>query len=85
MACSDIDLGALKSRHVLSAIVGRRVKLRRAGHEQVGFCPFHTENTPSFRVNDTRAYAVVLRTGRAAWRKLFRTGSAKNVLSVFMP
>lgn len=44
----------IKAQVDLSAIVGRRVKLRRAGHELVGLCPFHVENTPSFRVNDTK-------------------------------
>ena len=54
MARPDINISALKSRHNLSTIVGRRVKLRKAGHELVGLCPFHKENTPSFRVNDTK-------------------------------
>lgn len=44
----------IKAQVDLSAIVGRRVKLRKAGHELVGLCPFHAENTPSFRVNDTK-------------------------------
>lgn len=38
MAEAKIDIEALKSRHDLSAIVGRRVKLRKAGHELVGLC-----------------------------------------------
>lgn len=54
MARSEIDLGALKSRHVLSAIVSRHLNLKKAGSEVVGLCPFHVENTPSFRVNDTK-------------------------------
>ena len=54
MARDEIDIEALKSRYDLSAIVRRRVKLRKAGHELVGLCPFHAENTPSFRVNDTK-------------------------------
>lgn len=54
MAEAKIDIEALRSRHDLSAIVGQRVKLRKAGHELVGLCPFHVENTPSFRVNDTK-------------------------------
>lgn len=41
-----------RERHQLSAIVGRRTKLRRAGREWVGLCPFHAEKTPSFHVND---------------------------------
>ena len=49
-----IDVEAVKARFALSAIVGKRVKLRRAGHEFVGLCPFHAEKTPSFRVNDTK-------------------------------
>ncbi len=47
-----IDTDAVKARYALSAVVGRWVKLRKAGHELVGLCPFHAENTPSFRVND---------------------------------
>jgi DNA primase len=49
-----IDVEQVKARHSLSAVIGRRVKLRKAGHEHVGLCPFHQENTPSFRVNDTK-------------------------------
>lgn len=49
-----IDVEALKSRYSLSSIIGRRVKLRKAGAELVGLCPFHAEKTPSFRVNDTK-------------------------------
>lgn len=41
-----------RERYDLSAIVGRRTKLRRAGRELVGLCPFHSERTPSLHVND---------------------------------
>ena len=51
---TTLDLDRIKSRFDLSAIVGRRVKLRKAGHEFVGLCPFHAEHTASFRVNDTK-------------------------------
>ena len=32
------------------ALIGRSVKLRRAGSNWVGLCPFHTERSPSFNV-----------------------------------
>lgn len=41
-----------RERYDLSAIVGRRTKLRRAGRELVGLCVFHREATPSLHVND---------------------------------
>jgi DNA primase len=49
-----VDVEALKRRFLLSEIVARDVELKRAGREFVGLCPFHAENTPSFRVNDAK-------------------------------
>lgn len=48
------DVQQLKSMHPLSSIVGQVVKLRRAGRELVGLCPFHAEKTPSLYVNDEK-------------------------------
>jgi DNA primase len=42
-----------KERHNISDVVGRHTKLKkRGGREMVGLCPFHSEKSPSFEVND---------------------------------
>ncbi len=48
----EIDVRELKQHVRLSAIVERRVKLRRSGNALSGLCPFHEERTPSFYVRD---------------------------------
>jgi DNA primase len=42
----------LKSRFVLSEIIGVRVKILRRGRLKIGLCPFHSEKTPSFHIKD---------------------------------
>lgn len=44
----------IKSRLPASAVVGRRVKLLKAGREWKGLSPFNAERTPSFFVNDQK-------------------------------
>lgn len=46
----------LRDRVTLSEIIGRRVKLTRAGREFKGCCPFHREKSPSFYVNDEKQF-----------------------------
>jgi DNA primase len=44
-----------KDRHSLSDIIGRHTTLKRRGaRELVGLCPFHSERSPSFEVNDDK-------------------------------
>lgn len=49
-------LDDLRTRIGLAALVGRRVKLTRAGREMKGCCPFHNEKTPSFYVNEDKGF-----------------------------
>lgn len=49
-------LDEIRSRVNVSEVVGRRVKLTRAGREFKGCCPFHHEKTPSFTVNDDKQF-----------------------------
>lgn len=53
---SGVDFAALKALK-LSAVIGQSIKLRRAGREWTGLCPFHGERTPSFTVNDDKGFA----------------------------
>ncbi|MEB3702176.1 DNA primase [Candidatus Bealeia paramacronuclearis] len=46
----------LRARIRLSEIVSRQVKLIRRGREYTGLCPFHTEKSPSFTVNDQKSF-----------------------------
>ncbi len=46
----------LRARIPLSDIIGKRMKLTRAGREYKGCCPFHKEKTPSFTVNDVKGF-----------------------------
>jgi DNA primase len=47
-------LDDIKSRLPVSAVVGRRVRLTKAGREWKGLSPFGKERTPSFFVNDQK-------------------------------
>jgi DNA primase len=49
-------LDELRARTLLSALIGKTVKLTKAGREFKGCCPFHNEKTPSFYVNDDKSF-----------------------------
>ncbi|HVY56646.1 MAG TPA: DNA primase [Xanthobacteraceae bacterium] len=49
-------LDELRARLPVSEVVGRRVRLKRAGREWKGLSPFNKEKTPSFTVNDQKGF-----------------------------
>jgi DNA primase len=57
-------LDELRARLPVSAVVGRRVKLKKSGHEWKGLSPFNKEKTPSFFVNDQKAMWFDFSSGR---------------------
>lgn len=56
MTLTPAFLDELRARTLLSALIGKTVKLTKAGREFKGCCPFHNEKTPSFYVNDDKGF-----------------------------
>ena len=52
----DDKIEEVRTRADIVDIVGAHVRLRRAGRNFVGLCPFHNEKTPSFSVNAERGF-----------------------------
>src|ERR1700721_769310 len=57
-------LDELKARLRVSDVVGRRVKLKKAGREWKGLSPFQQEKSPSFTVNDQKQFYHDFSTGK---------------------
>src|ERR1700712_5175672 len=66
-------LDEIRTRLPVSEVVGRRVKLKKAGREWRGLSPFNAEKTPSFYVND----------GKMAWFD-FSSGKNGNIFDFVM-
>ena len=56
MAFPPQFLDEIRARVTLSDVIGRTVKLIRKGREYSGLCPFHSEKTPSFTVNNEKFF-----------------------------
>jgi len=56
VSLSPAFLDELRNRTTLSTLIGRTVKLQKNGNEWKACCPFHNEKTPSFYVNDDKAF-----------------------------
>ena len=57
-------LDEIRARLPVSEVVGRRVKLRKAGREWSGLSPFNMEKTPSFFVNDQKGHFFDFSSGK---------------------
>lgn len=56
MSLTPAFLDEVRARTQLSALIGKSVKVQRAGREWRACCPFHDEKTPSFYVNDDKGF-----------------------------
>lgn len=56
MSLSPQWLDELRARTTLSALIGRSIKVTKAGREYKACCPFHNEKTPSFTINDEKGF-----------------------------
>lgn len=56
MSLSPQFLDELRARTTLSTLIGRNVKVQKAGREYKACCPFHNEKTPSFTINDEKGF-----------------------------
>ena len=56
MALTPQWLDELRARTSLSALIGRSIKVTKAGREYKACCPFHNEKTPSFTINDEKGF-----------------------------
>lgn len=56
MSLSAEFLDELRARTHLSALIGRSLKLEKAGNEWKARCPFHNEKSASFYVNDDKGF-----------------------------
>lgn len=53
---SEATLTAIRDRTDIVRLVGEVVKLKRAGRNYTGLCPFHSDKNPSFSVNAERGF-----------------------------
>ncbi|MDR6509473.1 DNA primase [Novosphingobium capsulatum] len=49
-------LDELRNRVSLSGVIGRSIRVQKAGREFKACCPFHNEKTPSFTINDEKGF-----------------------------
>ena len=73
MQISEEILEEIKSQNDIVDVISERVRLKKAGRNFTGLCPFHNEKTPSFSVSQEKQIY-----------KCFGCGEAGNVISFVM-
>ena len=53
---SNESIEHLKNSINIVDVIGKSVKLKKAGANFKGLCPFHNEKTPSFVVSESKQY-----------------------------
>ncbi|MET0136796.1 MAG: DNA primase, partial [Sphingobium sp.] len=56
MSLSPQFLDEVRARTTLSTLIGKTIKVQKAGREYKACCPFHNEKTPSFTINDEKGF-----------------------------
>jgi DNA primase len=57
-------LDEIRARLPVSSVVGKRVRMKKAGREWKGLSPFNAEKTPSFYVNDQKGFYHCFSSGK---------------------
>jgi DNA primase len=52
-----LDIPAIRASRPISSVIGASIKLRKEGREYLACCPFHSERSASFTVNDDKGFA----------------------------
>nr|WP_225352610.1 CHC2 zinc finger domain-containing protein [Lacticaseibacillus nasuensis] len=72
-AIPEATIDQVRNSVNIADYVGQYVALHKAGQNLFGICPFHSENTPSFSVNESKQIF-----------KCFSCGRGGNVFSFVM-
>jgi DNA primase len=56
MFFSEYFLDEIRKRIPISKVIGKHITIKKRGSEYIALCPFHSEKTPSFHINDNKGF-----------------------------